>query len=209
MSTPRPRTRERLLSAAHLLIQERGADAVALADIARAAGVSRRAVYLHFTSRTDLFVEMVAWIDDTQGLKPLLERINSAKTASDMMDGMVDAQVGFNPRIDRVAEAIEGVRWRDDAAAAAWQDRLDDRYYGCRAIIERLKAEGRLAEEWSVVEASDLLWTLTSLQTWRDLTVDRGWTAEQYARRMKTLLRTTLTRAADDDAQQAVPGNHE
>jgi hypothetical protein len=41
--------------------------------------------------------------------------------------------------------------------------------------------------------ASDLLWTLTSLRTWEDLVLQRGWTAAQYEERMNRLLQAALT----------------
>ncbi len=52
-------TREALLDAAEGLFGERGVSRTSLADIARAAGVTRGAVYWHFKDKVDLFNAMM------------------------------------------------------------------------------------------------------------------------------------------------------
>ena len=44
-------------------------------------------------------------------------------------------------------------------------------------------------------EAADLLWSITSLRSWEDLVLERGWTAAQYRRRVTAILVATLTRS--------------
>jgi hypothetical protein len=84
------------------------------------------------------------------------------------------------------------VRREDKAAERSWQDRLAHRLGGCRAIVARLKDEGALRPGLSAEVAADLLWTLTSLQTWEDLVLLRGWTAAQYEERVASLLTDVL-----------------
>ena len=50
-------TRDRILTAARKLLEERGFD-VGMGEIFRRAGISRQAVYLHFTSKTDLLQQL-------------------------------------------------------------------------------------------------------------------------------------------------------
>lgn len=52
-------TRSALLDAAERLFQEQGVSRTSLADIARAAGVTRGAVYWHFKDKADLFGAML------------------------------------------------------------------------------------------------------------------------------------------------------
>lgn len=52
-------TREALLDAAELQFEQRGVSRTSLADIARAAGVTRGAVYWHFKDKADLFNAMM------------------------------------------------------------------------------------------------------------------------------------------------------
>ena len=59
---------------------------------------------------------------------------------------------------------------------------------GGREIISDLAAEGKLAPVWSQAEAVEMFWTILSFQTWEQLTVECGWSVDQYTRWMKTLL---------------------
>ena len=52
-----PQTRARVLQAANLLFFERGFDAVTVADVAKAAGVSSVTVFNHFPRKEDLFFD--------------------------------------------------------------------------------------------------------------------------------------------------------
>lgn len=63
-------TRERILDTAELLFEKHGVSRTSLEDIAVAAGVTRGAIYGHFTSKGDLFVAM--W----QRIRPPVDRLN-------------------------------------------------------------------------------------------------------------------------------------
>src|SRR6187402_1062243 len=54
-------TRRRLLEHASALFIEHGYYAVSLRDIAEAAGLTKNAVYGHFQSKGQLFVEVIRW----------------------------------------------------------------------------------------------------------------------------------------------------
>jgi len=94
----------------------------------------------------------------------------------------------LNPALWAPARAVEAVRRRDPAAERSWQDRLQNRLNGCRAIVERMAKEGTLKPGLNPTLAADLLWTLTSLRTWEDLVLERGWTATEYEKRLTDLV---------------------
>ncbi|MDR3299114.1 MAG: TetR family transcriptional regulator, partial [Candidatus Accumulibacter sp.] len=52
-------TRNAILDAAETVFQEHGVSRTSLAEVAVAAGVTRGAVYWHFTNKADLFDAMV------------------------------------------------------------------------------------------------------------------------------------------------------
>ena len=53
--------------------------------------------------------------------------------------------------------------------------------------------------DYGAVIAADLLWAFTSLRTWEDLVLVRGWTAAQYEERLfATLLRLLTNTPAPD-----------
>ncbi len=77
-------TRERLLDAAERVFEERGVAGASLADIATQAGLTRGAVYWHFTDKADLFDAMMKRVRlplehtasrATEGLDDPLEQI--------------------------------------------------------------------------------------------------------------------------------------
>ena len=56
MSSENIETRSRILDATVNMLEEHGGVGVRMGDIAKAAGISRQAVYLHFASRAELLV---------------------------------------------------------------------------------------------------------------------------------------------------------
>ncbi len=54
MSSENIETRTRILDATVRMLEEQGGRGVRMGDIAKAAGISRQAVYLHFSSRAEL-----------------------------------------------------------------------------------------------------------------------------------------------------------
>ena len=183
----------RILDAALSLITRRGDARVTMAQIAKAARVSRQAVYLHFADRADLMVALARHVDQKRGLAEEIQRVNNAPTAKAALSAMVALQARTNPDIWAVARAVDAVRRTDDAAERSWQDRLQHRLEGCRQIVDWLRREGGLRDGLDPVTAADLLWTLTSLRTWEDLVLQRGWTPEHYQSHITRLLLAALT----------------
>lgn len=110
-------------------------------------------------------------------------------------------QAQLNPAVWPLARLLDGVRRTDPAVEQSWQDRLDRRLDGCRAMIARLVQEGRLRTELSANVATDLLWTLTSMRMWEDLVVLRGWRPAQYVEHVYAVIVRLLV--SDDDGVSA------
>ena len=64
MSSEDLKTRERILIATVEMLEQHGGRGVRMSDIAKAAGISRQAVYLHFASRADLLVAATQYLDE-------------------------------------------------------------------------------------------------------------------------------------------------
>lgn len=186
-------SRTRILDAALALIAKRGDARVSMAEIGRAARVSRQAVYLHFADRADLLLALVQHVDEKRNLEAALRRIREAPTALAGIREMVALQARSNPSVWAVARALDAVRRTDTAAERGWQDRLQHRLEGCRQMIARLQKEGKLRHGLDPAAAADLLWTITSLRMWEDLVLERGWSAHRYQRHISLLLLTVLT----------------
>lgn len=163
-----------------------------MGDIAKEAGVSRQAVYLHFNSRTDLMVATTRYIDQARGLDERLQRYRAATDGVEILDEFVEFWGNYISEIHGIAKAVLAVRETDEAADAAWKDRMDAVRSGCRKIVEALRRDGTLARNWTPDEAVDLMWSLLSIHNWESLTVECGWSVSRYVGRMQKLLKRTF-----------------
>jgi AcrR family transcriptional regulator len=189
----RNNSRTQILEAALALITRRGDASVTMANIGRAAGVSRQAVYLNFADRADLMLALVRYADERRGLEGELDKIRTAPSGLAAVRALVALQARTNPEIWAIARALDAVRRTDAEVEKSWQDRLKSRLQGCRQIVARLADEGVLRKELKPAAAADILWSVTSLRTWEDLVLQRGWAPAQYEKRVYELLRIALT----------------
>ena len=203
MSSGSGETRERILAATWRLMEERRGKGVRLEDVARAAGISRQAVYLHFGSRTDLLVATARYADRTRGLRERLQPYLTAPSGVEALERFIDFWGGYLPEIHGLARALLDARATDEAAAAAWDDRMADVRRGCQRIVDGLARDGQLAPGWEITPAVDLLWAFFSIPVWEDLTFACGWTTEQYIRWMQITLRRTFVREVPPRAEAA------
>jgi AcrR family transcriptional regulator len=199
MSSGESDTRIRIFEATAQLLAERRVQSVRMRDIADAAGLSRQALYLHFGSRTELMVATTRYLDRVFGLEERLQRYRAATAGVEVLDAFVEFWGNYIPKIYGLATALLAARETDEAAAAAWADRMAAVRDGCRNAIEALERDGRLAPEWGRDEAIDLLWTMLSIRNWEHLTIDSGWAPDQYVDRMQRLTRRAFVRGAADE----------
>ena len=168
---------------------ESGGHGVRMGDIAKETGISRQAVYLHFASRTDLLVAATRYLDEVLDVDRRLAPSRAAKTGVERLQLYIECWGNYIPEIYGVAKALMMARDTDEAAAAAWKDRMLAMRDGCRAAIDALAADGRLADGWTRPKATDALWTLLLVPTWENLTIECGWSTQKYVRFMSDLAR--------------------
>jgi AcrR family transcriptional regulator len=189
-------TQERILRAARALLEEHGAAAVRLEDVGKRAGVSRQAVYLHFGSRAGLLVELVHWIDHEGRFPERAARVvRETGGALATLDAYLDLWTTYVPRIQPVAHALLAERATDEAADAAWRDRMDALHGALERLVEALEREGLLAEPWTRREAADWLWALVSVQVF-DALAERGWSRRRWADRLRRVVHAALVSGA-------------
>jgi AcrR family transcriptional regulator len=185
-------TRTRILEATARILKQQGGRGVRMGDIAKETGISRQAVYLHFPSRTDLLIETTKYTGDLLNVEERLAPSRAAATGLTRLRLYIEFWGNFLPEIYPVAKALLMAQDTDEAAAAAWQDRMVAMKDGCRAAIEALQADGQLADGWTRAKAIDALWTMLLVPNWENLTMECGWSRREYIRRMQLIAERTF-----------------
>jgi AcrR family transcriptional regulator len=192
MSSESSETRTRILDATVQILEEQGGRGVRMGDIAKATGISRQAVYLHFASRSELLVAATRYLDEVLDVDSRLAPSRAAMPGTERLALYIDCWGNYIPEIYGVAKALLLAQDTDEEAAAAWDDRMLALRDGCRAAIEAIHSEGKLAAEWTPKKATDTLWTMLSVPNWENLTIKCGWSTKQYVRWMKTVAKRTF-----------------
>jgi AcrR family transcriptional regulator len=186
-----PETRRRILQAAWDLLEKRG-PMIRISDVAQAARVSRQAVYLHFGDRAGLFVALVDHIDLSLGSAQMRAHVYGAPTGVESLRRWIETMSWYTERIDVITYVLESAQYRDAGLGAAWRNRMDRRHDIIRTIVERVAAEGHLAEGWEIDTVVDLVYVVTMPGAWRELTRELGWTHEQYAKHLTGMVERSL-----------------
>jgi AcrR family transcriptional regulator len=189
MSSGDPETRKRILNETWRLMEERRGQGVNISDIARAAGVSRQAVYLHFGTRPELLVATVRHVDEMKNIDQRLQALKTTGTGVETLEAFVNFWGNYIPEIYGLAKSLLAVRETDQAANIAWEDRMEAMREGCRCVVECLVREKNLAPGWQPAEAVDMMWAMLSIAIWENLTLERGWSSGQYIQYMQFMLK--------------------
>ena len=192
MSSNTIETRTRILAATVRVLEEHGGRGVSMGDIAKASGISRQAVYLHFASRAELLVAATKYLDEVLDVDRRLALSRAATSGAERLALYIDCWGHYIPEIHGVAKALLLAQDNDEGAAAAWNDRMQAMRDGCRAAIEALHSDGNLAPEWTPKRATDVLWTMLLVPNWENLTGNCGWSTRQYVRWMQTMAKRTF-----------------
>ena len=185
-------TRERILESAWTLLLDNRPKAVRMSDIAKQAGISRQAVYLHFPSRAELLIATTRYIDQVKDIDGRLAQSRSASTGPERLDAFIEAWGNYIPEIYGVAKALMAMQSKDEAAGQAWADRMNAVRHGCEAAVAALARDGVLTKSLSRTEAVDLLWSQVSVPHWEHLRHHCGWSQARYIAVMQHTLLGTL-----------------
>jgi AcrR family transcriptional regulator len=192
MSSEKIETREKILKAALKRLEAGHAASVRMSDIAKQAGISRQALYLHFPARAELLIAAARYLDEVKDIDARLAKSRNAATGVERLDAFIEAWGSYIPEIYGVGKAFLAMKDTDEAAAVAWEDRMQAVRHGCNAAIKALKADGALSRDHSVKQATDILWTMLSVRNWEQLTGACGWSQRRYIETTKLLASRTL-----------------
>lgn len=130
----RGEVRRRLFSALAGLMEERGFDAITLADIAQRAGIGRTAVYNHVADKEELLIEYIT--DETQRYLDVLEA-----ALADVPDPVerLRLYVRYQLRVKRSLHMPAGLR---AAVSPQTQARLREHAEPVEAVLRRILTTG-------------------------------------------------------------------
>lgn len=187
-------TRVKILTATMTLLQAGDGGGLRMSDIAKAAGVSRQALYLHFKTRADLLIETARNVEEIKGMEDRLRPSRTATSGQDRLDAYIAAWADWIPEVRHIAGTLLAMAPSDPEAAAAINDRFEALRQGCEAAVQALEADGDLHPGWTVETARDLLWAMLGFENWVRLTETCGWTKEAYVTHMTRVAHAAFCR---------------
>jgi AcrR family transcriptional regulator len=192
MSSRSERTRQAIVAAAARLWQEKGLHAAGLEEIAAAAGVTRRTIYLHFGGKSALLFAVADEAERAAGLPELVTRLREAQTPEETFERLADIQVQYMPLIYESIRLVHAARREEPAADEVWTARMARRRENALLVAARIMDKGRLDASLTVDDAATLILVLIGPQTYEYLVVDGGWSLKRYRRHFVRLLRRAL-----------------
>ena len=190
----RPETRTKILVAARAMFEELGYYGAGLEAVAKKAGVSRQAIYLHFPSKAELLTALHLHIFATD-VVPALERqpVPDQVTAMDALDAIIAVDVEVASKVWRIHEALAMARRQHPEVEETLRPREQERYGELLDLGRRLKREGALPPKIRVGTFADMLWGLMNTGTYRNLVIERGWSLDQYRRWVRNTIRLQIS----------------
>lgn len=180
MSSKNLNTKSRIFEATWQLMEDNRGQGVRMSDIAKGAGISRQALYLHFDDRSNLLIATMRYMDEKLGIEDQLKASRNAVNGEERLREYIAVMGNHFPNIQGMARVLLAIKDSDPAAQAAWDERMEAIRDGCEAAITMLDTEHKLADGWSIKIATDLLCAMLSFQNWDQLTNKCGWRTSDY-----------------------------
>jgi AcrR family transcriptional regulator len=180
-------TRQVITEAARDLFIHRGYTGATIEAIAEKAGVAAETIYAVFGNKANILSHLLSISiggDDTPTF--ILERPGPQATfqEKDQRQQLRMLARGITTIMERAAPVLEIMRIAaktEPKIAKMLQQILHERWQNMEIVIQHVAANGPLRETLNTAQAADTLWTLTSAEIFLLLTVDRGWSSDQYS----------------------------
>lgn len=195
-------TRRRILDAMRRRLRSAPAEALSVDGVAKEAGVARSTVYVVFGSKAGLFEALGNDLLEQAGFQRIVDAVALPDPRDAVRESLRAAAAVYATERD-VSRAIYSMWSLDpDAVRRAFEVVERGRAEGQRRLAERLAAEGHLRADVTIEEATDILWVITSFDTFDQLFTGRGLSREDTAARLITMAERTLW-APDMSTSQA------
>ena len=191
-------TRFRILEAANALFTEHGYPATTLEAIADAADTSLPTLYRLFSSKRALLkgVLDISFGGDDQSIafgdRPEVQAALARTDPEALIRAFARIGRDFMQRSSAIMHVLATAAQVDADAAQLMEEIRRQRYTGQSRIVATLSARGALDPSLEYSEAVDATYLALSPDAHRILTVECGWTANQYERWLVRTLRMLL-----------------
>jgi AcrR family transcriptional regulator len=198
-------TKREVLAAAQRLFLELGYPATTMARIAEESDVPPATMYRLFGSKRAILKELmdVALGGDDEAIefqhRPEVRDAFAAKRPGRMVDAFVHLLRGVMQRSGALQHVLATSAVVDDEAAAMWEITRQQRHTGQSRIVQELARRRALRRDLTPARATDIVYTLMSPEVYRILTLERGWTDDEYEAWLARALRQQLLRDAEAD----------
>lgn len=192
-------TRKQIIAAAGRLFAEYGYSGTTIEAIAGEAGVAPETVFAVFGNKRTILASLVDVSVGGDDLPiPLLQRAGP-KAVLQEPDPIQQLRLfaqDISGILERVAPVFGTVRMAaktEPEIAELLTTLLEERLRNLTSFMQQLSSHASLREGMDVTHGADIVWAITSPDIFSLLTVDRGWSKEQYARWLgETLIRLLL-----------------
>jgi AcrR family transcriptional regulator len=187
------RTEQRIVAAARDLFVERGYRGTTLSDVAHAAGVADRTIYVRFATKAELLKRVVdvAVVGDTDAV-PLADRewvslMLAAPTLEERLSADAEGSAVLLERVAPVLAVAIQAEPDEPLIAAAFQAAREDTHRQVRRFWESLAEAGLMHPDADVAWVSDTTALLANAETYLHMTRTLRWSTDDYrAWRLRT-----------------------
>ena len=190
--------RLKVIETAKDLFIEHGFAATTLESVAEAADVSLPSLYRHFNSKRALLSavldtsfggddEPVAFVD-RRAVQAALNEPDPHR----LLEAFARIATELLERSSAIQLVLAGAAQVDTEAADLWADVCRQRHTGQSRIVAALVKRGALDPRLKSSEAADFVYLLMSPDTYRLLTIERGWKPEKFEKWLAHTLCSTL-----------------
>ena len=191
-------THRLIVEVARQLFIKRGYAGTTIEAIAREAGVAVETVYATFRSKHAILAQLVdISVGGDDEPIPLLERPGpqAVKNERDQPRQIILFSRDMRRIMERVGPIfpiIETAAETEPEIATLLRRMLERRLTNLTQFVEWLAGNGPLRPGLSVADGADIVWTITSAEVFRLLTVHRGWSGDRYEEWLGETLITLL-----------------
>lgn len=185
-------TRRRILEAMRDRLRAAPSEALSIERVAQEAGVARSTVYLVFGSKAGLFEALGQDLLERTGFQRIVEAV-ALPDARDAVRESLRAAASVYATERDVSRTIYSM-WslEPDAVRRAFEVVERGRAEGQAWLARRLAEEGHLHPDVTVEEAADILWVITSFETFDQLYTGRSLSEEDTAARLVMMAERSL-----------------